>query len=360
MKPDVTVVIPTLNGARGLARCLAALNEQLPGPNLEVIVVDDGSSDDSVDVARRYGATVISHPENRGVAAARNTGARAATADIVAYMDDDCEPEPDWAFQLCSLFSTCGTGVVAVGGRLIPHVPPSFLAGYLARHNPLAPVELNISLSNSVLYRFALYLKRQWSTTTSTGRRDVYSIVGANMAFRRTSFEIAQFDERLRFGPEELDICLQLVRLVHGARVIFEPAVGVKHHFKPGLRDTFRRSRAYGLGAARLYRKWPAVPPTIFPAPFIVFVLLASASYLPLLAAAGIVVPLILYPQGLIYAIRDGTPAALLDGYVQLIQEACANFGFITGLWRFRRFAAEPVAARGWVPEQEAAHGQVH
>jgi glycosyltransferase involved in cell wall biosynthesis len=355
MHADLTVVLPTLNGARTLDRCLAALTAQLPGPSLEIIVVDDGSSDDTIDVARRHGVKVISHPENRGLAAARNTGAQAASAEIVAYVDDDCEPEPEWASQLVSVFSTCGTDVVAVGGSLIPQTPPGYLAGFLHRHNPLAPVELNVSRSNNVFYRFALYLKRQWATTTAVERRDVYSVVGANMAFRRTIFNVAKFDERLKFGSEELDIFLNLAQSVPGARVVFDPAIRVTHHFEPGLRDTFRRSRAYGFGAARLYRKWPSVPPTVFPGPFLVILLLGSAAYLPILLVAGILVPLVLYPQSIIYAVRARIPAALLDGYVQLLQEAHANVGFFLGIWRFRRFAAE----QGTAAIHEKFHEQV-
>ena len=71
-------------------------------PSLEVIVVDDGSADATSETGRAHGAVVIRHRVNRGLAAARNSGLSAATAPVVAFLDDDCEPEPSWAQQLLS------------------------------------------------------------------------------------------------------------------------------------------------------------------------------------------------------------------------------------------------------------------
>ena len=79
MSADLSVVICSLNGAAGVDRCLHALAAQ-KDVELQVIVVDDGSTDDTSDVAREHGVTVIRHEVNRGLAAARNTGVQAATA----------------------------------------------------------------------------------------------------------------------------------------------------------------------------------------------------------------------------------------------------------------------------------------
>src|ERR1700761_1868908 len=110
---DLAVVICSLNGEDGVRRCLVALLRQTIRRRLEVIVVDDGSIDGTSDVARAYGARVIRHPVNRGLAAARNSGIRAASASLVAFVDDDCEPEPEWAERLVAAYSE---GVIGVGG----------------------------------------------------------------------------------------------------------------------------------------------------------------------------------------------------------------------------------------------------
>lgn len=341
MHPDLTVVIPSLNGAAGVDRCLRALAAQSIRSRMEIVVVDDGSTDGTASVARGHGVTVISHPRNLGIAAARNTGLNAATADIVAFIDDDCEPEPEWARHL--LVGYAEDDIVGVSGPIIPRTPPGYLSGFLTRNNPLVPLECELTESYSLPYRFCLYLRRQWSgQPPRTGPRDVYSFAGANMSFRRKAlFEAGQFDERFRFGAEELDMCMRVAQSIPGARLTFVPGARVVHHFKPQLRDTLRRSRSYGIGSARLHRKWPSLPPTFFPGPVLVFLLLAMAAWLPALAIAAVVAPPALYPRGLRTAIRTHKAPALLDGYVQLAQETCEDIGIVRGYWRFRRLPPE-------------------
>jgi GT2 family glycosyltransferase len=336
MPADLSVVICSLNGAAGVDRSLRALAQQSIRPRMEIIVVDDGSTDDTAEVARGHGVTVISHPYNRGLAAARNTGLNGACADIVAYLDDDCEPEPDWAAQLLTGYDD--ENVAGVGGEVVPNTPPGYLRGFLARNNPLKPLEQELAESNSLPYRFRLYLRRVWSRQPKTGRRDVYGFAGANMSFRRKAlFDAGQFDERFSFGGEDVDMCWRVRETISSARLVFVPSARAAHHFKPELRDTLRRSRAYGVGSGRLYRKWPSLLPALFPGPLLVLLALVATVWVPALAIAAAVAPLALYPRGLRSAAADREPAALLDGYVQLAQETMESLGFIQGYWRYRR-----------------------
>ncbi len=334
---DLSVVICSLNGAAGLHRCLGALSGQTARDRMEVIVVDDGSTDGTSDVARAHGATVVRHPVNRGLAAARNSGLRAARAAIVAFTDDDCEPEPEWAQHLIAGYRQ---GIIGVGGPVLPHVPGGFLAGYLQRHNPLRPLELSLARSNSLGYRFLLYLRQQWAAADACGPRDLYALVGANMSFRRQAvIDAGWFDERFRFGAEELDLCRSLAQAFPSARLVFTPEARVVHHFEPFVRDTLRRSRLYGFGSARLYRKWPSMRPTFFPWPVLVLAMLMASVFFPPLAAAALAAPLLLYPRALRTALSRRRAGCLLDAYLQLGQEACEDAGFLHGLWIFRHFA---------------------
>jgi GT2 family glycosyltransferase len=297
---------------------------------------------------------VIRHEANLGPAAARNSGLDAATAPVVAFLDDDCEPEPQWAEQLLAGYEE--EGVTGTGGPILPAARNGFMLRYLERHNPLKPQEVNLAKSNRLIYRFELYVLRQWTLTEDLSRREVYSFAGANMSVRRQALiEIGKFDERFPFSGEDLDLCIRLTRTFPTGQLVFVPEARVVHHFKSSLRDTLRRSRAYGRGSARLYRKWPSVPPTFFPGPIMVLALLLLSTRRPSLAVAAAAIPHLLYPQGLRGAIASRSGEGVLDAYLQLAQEACGNIGFAEGLWLFRDLVPEAVKA----PEHREGMGLV-
>lgn len=101
----VSVIVPVFNGADTLGDCLQALACQTVGADrYEVIVVDDGSTDGSVEVAARQGAIVI-RQKHAGAAAARNRGAQQAQGQVLLFTDADCRPEHDWIEQMLAPFA---------------------------------------------------------------------------------------------------------------------------------------------------------------------------------------------------------------------------------------------------------------
>jgi glycosyltransferase involved in cell wall biosynthesis len=105
MDPQASVVIATHNRRDRILRTLDALAGQVGAPPFEVIVVDDGSTDwtHAALTARTgdpYPLRAIRQEPNRGPAAARNAGWRAATAGVVCFTDDDCTPDPGWLAAL--------------------------------------------------------------------------------------------------------------------------------------------------------------------------------------------------------------------------------------------------------------------
>lgn len=101
---SVSVVIPVLDDAGLLARCLDALNAGTRRPD-EIVVVDNGSSDGSADVARRRGARVVVE-QRRGIAPASAAGFDAATGDLIARIDADCVPDRDWLRHVEARFAS--------------------------------------------------------------------------------------------------------------------------------------------------------------------------------------------------------------------------------------------------------------
>ena len=117
--PRVSVVICSYNGSRTIRQTLEAVAE-VDYPDLEVIVIDDGSTDGTAAIAAEYDVQLISQ-ENRGLSAARNTGWQAATGEIVAYHDDDAYPDRDWLRYLAWSFLTTHYAAIAA----VPSVDPS-------------------------------------------------------------------------------------------------------------------------------------------------------------------------------------------------------------------------------------------
>lgn len=98
----LSVVIPVLDDARLLERCLEALGRQ-SRPVDEVVIVDNGSGDDSAAVALAHGARVVTEPI-RGIPRAASVGYDAASGDVIARLDADSRPGPDWAKRIERLF----------------------------------------------------------------------------------------------------------------------------------------------------------------------------------------------------------------------------------------------------------------
>jgi GT2 family glycosyltransferase len=225
--PRVSVVVCTYNGSRTLRDCLDGL-ARLDYPDYEVIVVDDGSTDRSAAIAREYDCRLI-QTGNRGLASARNSGLRAASGEIVAYLDDDASPDRHWLTYLAATFLS--TSHAAVGG---PNVAPSgdgLIADCVARA-PGGPVHVLLT------------------------DREAEHIPGCNMAFRKSCLEaIGGFDPRFRVAGDDVDVCWALQE--RGWTIGFSPAAMVWHHRRNSLAAYWRQQIGYGRAEAMLERKWP-------------------------------------------------------------------------------------------------------
>src|SRR5579871_6631050 len=114
MAPDISIIIPVYNGAPYLAMCLQGVRDLRPAP-LECIVVDDGSTDGSLQIAAAAGVTVISIPERRGPAYARNLGARRARGGILLFLDADVVPPRDALARVAACLAEDPTHDAVIG-----------------------------------------------------------------------------------------------------------------------------------------------------------------------------------------------------------------------------------------------------
>jgi ABC-type multidrug transport system fused ATPase/permease subunit/GT2 family glycosyltransferase len=225
--PPISVVVCTHNGARTLRDCCEGLME-LDYPHFEVIVVDDGSTDSSADIASEYGFRVIRTP-HIGLGAARNAGLAAASGEFVAYIDDDARPETHWLRYLAHTFLT--TDFVGVGG---PNLAPaeSSPTAWCVENAPGGPIHVLLD------------------------DREAEHIPGCNMAFRKSALlAVGGFDPRYRTAGDDVDICWKFQ--ARGWKLGFSPAAMVWHHRRKKVRAYWRQQVGYGRAEALLERKWP-------------------------------------------------------------------------------------------------------
>ena len=101
----VSVIIPTFNGASRIGNCLRALRSQNSDRELEILVVDDGSTDGTTEEVRSFPSVRLVKQVNAGPAAARNRGAREAHGELLLFTDDDCVPRQDWLEAMLAPFA---------------------------------------------------------------------------------------------------------------------------------------------------------------------------------------------------------------------------------------------------------------
>ncbi len=226
--PPVSVVVCAYNAERTIDACLASL-AVLNYPDYEVIVVNDGSRDRTLEIAESYPyCRIISQP-NKGLSVARNVGAEAACGEIVAYTDSDCVADPDWLTYLVARMET--GGLSACGGPNFPPPEDSLVPAAVAVA-PGGPT--HVLLSDEVAEHIA----------------------GCNMAFRReTLLGLGGFDPVYRAAGDDVDICW---RFQDAGHVIgFSPAAIVWHFRRNTVKAYCDQQRGYGKAEALVYSKHP-------------------------------------------------------------------------------------------------------
>lgn len=190
--------IPCFNAAKTIRFCLEAIFRQ-DYPSQEVVVIDDGSADETVRLAKQYPVRIISHNENRGLAAARNTAVRNMHTEFIASLDADCAPEPEWLSRIMGRFVSPETA--GAGGKLLE------------------------ADSSSVfdLWR-SVHMKQCWEDD------DVFPpfLFGSNAVFRREALiNVGLYDENYKSNYEDVDICSRLKEA--GYVFVYEPKAIARH-----------------------------------------------------------------------------------------------------------------------------------
>lgn len=247
MTPTVSIVIVTHNSATQIGACLRALERQRCDAEREIVVVDNASRDESRAIVAGFpAARLVTEAENWGFAGGVNRGVSAARGRIIALLNPDAEPAPDWLAQLIAALD--GPRVGVVGSKVLGHDRRIQSLG--------SELQLPVLLS---AYRGA-GLPDEAAPDAIV---DVWAVHGAAMAFARPVWEaLGGFDEG--FFPaywEESDFCERSRRAGH--RVVVAPRAAVLHHeasatgkYSPEFYFYYHRNR---LRYAAKWLDWPAL-----------------------------------------------------------------------------------------------------
>lgn len=213
--PSISVVVATYRRSHLLDRLVSAVEQQVDAGDVELVIVDDASPDDTTVMLRRLSACAqvdlvpLRLPRNAGPATARNTGWRAARGALIAFTDDDCVPQPGWLAALASALSTADVAQ----GRTLPNPDQAANVGPFSR-------TLEVTEENG------------WYQT-------------CNIGYRRSLLErLGGFDEAFPDAAGE-DTDLAWRARDAGATITFVPDALVFHDIRPSrftvsLRDTRR------------------------------------------------------------------------------------------------------------------------
>jgi GT2 family glycosyltransferase len=225
--PHISVVVCSYNGARTIRDTLESL-AVLDYPIYDVIIVDDGSTDETAAIASEFDFELI-RTENRGLSNARNTGMQRAQGEIIAYVDDDTFADQHWLRYLAQMY--LNSDFAAVGGQS-PAPPGGSLIADCVANAPGRPVHVLLT------------------------DQEAEHIPGCNMSFRRSKLlEIGGFDPRYRTAGDDVDVCWRI--LEQGWKIGFQASAVNWHHCRDSIKHYWNQQKGYGRAEALLEEKWP-------------------------------------------------------------------------------------------------------
>jgi GT2 family glycosyltransferase/exo-beta-1,3-glucanase (GH17 family) len=226
--PSITVAICAYNAASTLDECLRE-TAKLDYPDLEILVVDDGSTDETADIAARHERVRLIRIPHGGLGSARNACIDAAGGELIAFLDSDAYPSPEWPYYLA-----LGLDAPDVGGVGGPNAPPHDdpPGAHRVARAPGGPVHVLLTDDRAE------------------------HVPGCNMAFwRKVLVDVGGFDPIYTAAGDDIDVCWKV--LDRGWEIGFHPAALVWHRRRGGWRPYLRQQRGYGRAETLVAARHP-------------------------------------------------------------------------------------------------------
>ncbi len=207
-----SVIVPAFNAEKTIRQCVKALEAQIFSKEFEIIVVDDGSSDKTSEIAKSFSKVRLLQQKNAGPALARNNGAKKARGEIIIFTDSDCEPKKNWLEEMLKPFSN--KGVAGVQGT------------YKCRQKELVARLIQLEIESS----YARMAKQKF----------IDFIGSYSAAYRKSVFEkLGGFDTSFPIASgEDTDFSFRVHEA--GYKMVFRPEANVYHTHPTSLRKYFK------------------------------------------------------------------------------------------------------------------------
>jgi glycosyltransferase involved in cell wall biosynthesis len=225
----VSVVVPVYNGERTIEECIKSLlNLEYPKEKYEIIVVDNNSADNTVEIVKKYPVRLL-HEKKQGPYAARNLGIKNAKGEIVAFTDADCIADKGWLRQLIKNFK--GATIAGVGGEILSYNPKTLVERYSDKSGILSQKSFLNSKFRGLKMPF---------------------IATANAAYKKGILnEIGLFDDSFLIGG---DVDLAWRVLLKGYRIVYAPKALIYHKHRTTPYALFKQFFGYGDEHAKLFK----------------------------------------------------------------------------------------------------------
>ena len=228
-RPFVSVVIPTYNRKEMLKECVGSLFTQTyPTDQYEIIVVDDGSTDETKNMFDRYlqkePRLSYFYQENQGPSAARILGTRNSKGEIICFIDDDCVADRDWIKNLVDCYVDDNVG--GVGGKIMSFTPKTIIERYCYVTD---------------LFNQELFTKLFLMTGNASYKKNVLT-------------KVRSFDRYIKYG-EDVDLGIKVILAGYSLR--YNSKAVVYHKHKETLKGLLRQKYRHGKGYACVHKKYP-------------------------------------------------------------------------------------------------------
>ncbi|MBN2534393.1 MAG: glycosyltransferase family 2 protein [Spirochaetales bacterium] len=239
----ISIIICTYNRSEILSDTLDSLLKlDFPTGEHEIIIVDDGSTDNTYRVASRYPVKYYRNEKNSGIPYTRNRGLSLSKGEIIVYLDDDCIPESGWLKELTRYHQM--PGVLGIGGLITAQDTKSIISNYMLNigyGNPLLTKKIN----NASIFGAMLFYINKFRCTAIDMKTDteyVSELYGANCSFLKEKLlTVKGYNEKILFS-EDIDLSHRLKAAYPGERFLFAKKAVVKHKNETSLIALIKRT----------------------------------------------------------------------------------------------------------------------